>query len=187
MGNERLVKVLKEILNRRSTRKYENKSVEEEKLSEILESCRLAPSGSNTQPWRLIVVKSEEMRIKIAKVAHNQTWMTQAPVHVVCVADSSCRTDNSDSIKIDENSSEFIVKQLIRDTAIGADYMTLQAEALGLGTCWVAWFNQKEIRQLLGIPEDKFVVCILTVGYPAEKPKQRPRMSLEEIVRYERW
>ena len=179
--------MLKEILSRRSVRKYENKPVEEEKLYEILESCRLAPSGNNTQPWRLIVIRSDEMRNKIAEVAHNQTWMTQAPVYIVCVADSSCRVDNSDSIKIDENSSEFIVKQLIRDTAIGADYMTLQAEALGLGTCWVAWFKQKDIRALLGIPEDKFVVCILTVGYPDGKPNQRPRMSLEEIVRYERW
>ena len=179
--------MLREILSRRSIRKYENKSVEEEKLSEILESCRLAPSGNNTQPWRLIVVKSEEMRNKIAEVSNNQTWMTQAPVYIVCVADSSCRVDNSDSIKIDENSSEFMVKQLIRDTTIGADYMTLQAEALGLGTCWVAWFNQKDIRPLLGIPEDKFVVCILTIGYSAGNPKQRPRKSLEEIVKYERW
>ena len=187
LGNERLVKMLKEILNRRSVRKYENKSVEEEKLTEILESCRIAPSGSNTQPWRLIVVKSDEMRNKIAEVAHKQTWMTQAPVHIVCVADSICRLDASDLIKIDENTSEFMVKQLVRDTTIGAAYMTLQAEALGLGTCWVAWFEQKDIRPLLGIPEDKFVVCILTVGYPAEKPKQRPRMSLEEIVRYEHW
>lgn len=179
--------MIKEILDRRSIRKYEEKAVGDDKLAEILEACRIAPSGSNTQPWRLIVVKDESMRRKIAEVSHNQTWMTQAPVHIVCVADLAGRADASVKIKIDEKSPEFMVKQAIRDMTIGADHMTLQAEALGLGTCWVAWFEQKDIRPVLGIPEDKFVVCILTVGYPAERPNQRPRMKIGEIVRYDRW
>lgn len=180
--------MLKEIENRRSIRKYENRVIEDEKLKEIIESCRIAPSGSNTQPWRLIVVKDENQRKRIAEVSHNQAWMNQAPVFVVCVADPSCRDDgNSISLKLDENSSDYLLKQIIRDTTIGVDHMTLQAEALGLGTCWVAWFDQKDIRAVLGIPEDKYVVCVLTIGYPAEKPKQRPRMKLEDMVRYERW
>lgn len=179
--------MLKEIRERRSIRKYEERAVENEKLEMVLESCRLAPSGSNTQPWRLVVVRDEKMRKKIAEASHRQEWMEQAPVHIVCVADAGSRASDNSNLRFDENSPDFILKQIIRDTTIGVDHMTLQAEALGLGTCWVAWFEQSDIRPVLGIPEDKYVLCVLTLGYPAEEPKQRPRMKLEEIVRYEKW
>ena len=179
--------MLNEIAERRSIRKYESRVVEDEKLKEILESCRIAPSGSNTQPWRLIVVKEESQREKISMVSHNQVWMNQAPIFIVCVADPSCRMEDSSNLRLDENSSDYILKQIIRDTTIGVDHMVLQAQKLGLGTCWVAWFEQKDIRPLLGIPEDKYVVCVLAIGYPAEQPKQRPRMKLDELVRYEHW
>ena len=58
---------------------------------------------------------------------------------------------------------------------------------MGLGACWCAWFLQKDVRPLLEIPEDKYVVALLPLGYPAESPDERPRMKLEEIVMYEKW
>lgn len=63
----------------------------------------------------------------------------------------------------------------------------LEADDLGLGTCWVGWFIQNEIRPILNIPADKYVVVIVTLGYADEKPQVRPRKRLEEIIHYEIW
>lgn len=179
--------MIKEIEMRRSIRKYSNRPIENEKIKDLLESARLAPSGSNTQPWRYIVVKSEEMRQKIVKACHNQKWMLTAPVFIVCVADVRCRIKEDVDVYLDDNSPQDEVKRIIRDTSISTGYMLLEANSLGLGVCWVAEFTQEEIRPVLGIPSDKYVVGVITVGYADENPKARPRKKLEDIVRYERW
>ena len=178
--------MIKEIEERRSIRKYKNIQVEEEKIREILESGRIAPSGSNTQPWHFIVIKSEEMRKKVSYVCHDQKWMLQAPVFIACVADIRCRIKEGD-ISINEKNSENEVKLIIRDTSLAIENMMLQASEAGLGTCCVAWFTENEIRPVLNIPDDKYVVAVITVGYSDEQPKMRPRKSLEEIVHYEQW
>lgn len=177
--------MIKEIEMRRSIRKYIDKPVENEKITEILESARLAPSGNNTQPWHYIVVESKEMREKIMTASHNQKWMLTAPVFIVCAADVRCRI--KEDISIDDNSPQDEVKRIIRDTAISVGYMLLQATNLGLGTCWVGDFTQEEIRPVLNIPSDKYVVGVITVGYPNEAPKPRPRKNLEDIVHHELW
>lgn len=179
--------MLEQIESRRSIRKYLNKKVEKEKLVQILESARLAPSGSNTQPWVFIVVESEEMKAKLSNADHQQQWMMTAPVFVVCVADIRCRISEGISVRLDENSPEPELKQIIRDTAIAMEHILLEAEHLGLSTCWTAWFEQDDVRSILNIPEDKYVCGIITLGYGDETPKQRPRKALEEIARYERW
>jgi nitroreductase len=179
--------MLKQIEMRRSVRKYLDQAVEEEKLLYLLESARVSPSGNNTQPWHFIVIKSNEMREKIAEVCHHQKWMVSAPVYIVCVADMEPRSKGKTDFKVDENSPESELKQIIRDTAIAAEHIVLEAENQGLGTCWIAWFTQAEIREALKIPGDKYVVAVLTVGYPAVIPQPTPRKKIEEIVRYETW
>lgn len=179
--------MLKEIETRRSIRKYLDKPVEEEKLIQLLEAARLAPSGDNTQPWRFIVVKTEENRRKLAEISHNQKWMLTAPVFIVCVADIRCRINDDAEILIDEFSPQQEVKKIIRDTAIATEHIVLEAENQGLSTCWIGWYTQEKIRPALNLPSDKYVLCILTVGYGAETPKPRPRKKLEELVHYEGW
>lgn len=179
--------MIKEIEMRRSIRRYKNQPVEEEKILQLLESARIAPSGSNTQPWHFIIVKSEEIKQKISKVSHDQKWMNTAPVHIVCVADIRSRIKEDVDISLNENSQEPELKLIIRDASIAIEHIVLEAENLGLGTCWVAWFIQEEIRPILNIPEDKYVVGIIPVGYADEMPKARPRKKLEEIIHYENW
>lgn len=178
---------MREIVSRRSIRKYLDKPVENEKIMELLESARLAPSGSNTQPWHFIVIKSPAMREKVATVSHNQQWMRSAPVYIAVVGDIRCRIKDNPNLVLDENSPEPELKLVIRDTTIAAEHIILSAEALGLSTCWIAWFTQEEIRPVLKVPEDKYVLSIITVGYSAENPESRPRKSLEDIVHYENW
>lgn len=179
--------MLKQIEERRSTRKYIDKPVEDAKIMQILESARLAPSGSNTQPWHFIIVKSEENKRKLAEASHKQEWMLSAPVFIVCVADISTRLNDSTGVILDENSPFQELKMIIRDTSIAVEHMALEAENQGLGTCWVAWFTQEQIRPILNIPSDKYVVSILTLGYAGELPKARPRKKLEDIVHNEKW
>lgn len=179
--------MLKQVEMRRSIRKYIDKPVEDEKILQLIESARLAPSGDNTQPWNFIIVKSEANRQKLAEVSHNQKWMLAAPVYIVCVADIRSRIKNDAELYIDENSPQRELKQIIRDTSIAVEHIVLEADNLGLSTCWVAWFTQEEIRPILNIPSDKYVVSIITVGYTNEIPKARPRKKLEEIIRYENW
>jgi nitroreductase len=186
-SNRKDIIMLKQIENRRSIRKYLNKKVEQEKLIQVLESARLAPSGSNTQPWVFIVVESEEMKEKLSMADHQQKWMMTAPVFIVCVADIRCRISEEIDIRLNENSPEPELKQIIRDTSIAIEHILLEAEHLGLATCWTAWFEQNAVRPILNIPEDKYVCGIITLGYGDEVPKNRPRKKLEEMVRYEKW
>lgn len=179
--------MIKEIKTRRSIRKYKDCPVEEEKLLQMLESARVAPSGSNTQPWHFIIVKSETNRRRLADISHNQKWMLTAPVFIVCIADIRSRIKDNTELSLDENSPQNELKQIIRDTAIAVEHMVLTAENLGLGTCWVAWYKQEELRPVLNIPSDKYVVNILTVGYADEAPRARPCKKLEVMIHHESW
>ncbi len=181
------MEILEAILSRRSIRRYKSHPVEDEKLKVMLESARLAPSGGNTQPWNFVIVRSDETRKQIVKACHRQNWMLQAPVLLVCVADIRTRIKEQENIVLTEKSPQIELKQIIRDTAIAIEHLVLQAESLGLSTCWVAYFEQEDIRPVLSIPSDKYVVAVITVGYADESPRARPRRSLEEIIHFETW
>ncbi|MGC7873248.1 nitroreductase family protein [Desulfosporosinus sp. SYSU MS00001] len=179
--------MIEQIKNRRSIRRYLDIPVEDNKIIQLLGSARLAPSGDNTQPWHFIIVKSEEIRQKLTEVSNKQKWMLSAPVFIVCVADIRSRVANNIELSLNETSPQLELKQIIRDTSIAIEHIVLEANNLGLGTCWVAWFTQEEIRPILNIPSDKYVVCILTLGYASESPKDRPRKKIEEIIHRESW
>lgn len=176
-----------EITERRSIRKYKSVNVDEDKITKLIESARLAPSGDNTHPWHFIVIDDKEIIKDVAKIAHNQKWILSAPLIIACIADLNVRIENSDKLNIDETSHLFEVKQIIRDTSISIEHIVLEAVHLGLGSCWVSWYTQEDIRKLLNIPSDKFVVTLLTVGYSDERPKQRPRKMAEEIIHRNKW
>jgi nitroreductase len=181
------VVVLRSIADRRSIRKYTAKPVTDAAVESLIEAARLAPSGSNTQPWHFIVVRSEGQRRAIAEVCGRQGWMVSAPVHVVCVGDIACRLKDYAGPPLEEDSSLPELKRVIRDMAIAVEHLVLEATAQGLGTCWVGLFTQGEIRPVLGIPDDKYVLAVIAVGHPAESPSPRPRRSRDDMVRFERW
>ncbi len=168
--------VTEAIKKRRSVRSYQDKELEQEKLERVLEAARLAPSAKNFQEWRFIVVKDKKTRKKLAVAANNQTFVGQASVIIVCCAE----TDN------------YIMRcgQLTYpiDVAIAIDHMTLKAVEEGLGTCWIGSFYEDQVKKILEIPEDIKVVELLILGYPVDKvEKIKHRLSLEEIVMYEKW
>jgi nitroreductase len=167
--------VMEAIKTRRSIRGYQDKPVEEEKLLQVLEAGRLAPSSANRQEWRFVVVRDAEARMKLMSAAKNQPFVGQAPVIIACCAetDKHVMTCGEMCYSI--------------DVAIAVDHMTLAAWELGLGTCWIGAFYADQVRQILGIPGDVPVVELLSLGYPEKVPSSTSRLPLEEIVRWERW
>jgi nitroreductase len=167
--------VMEAIRQRRSIRAYEDRPIEEEKLQAVLDAGRLAPSACNRQEWRYIVVRDPAMRTDLAEAANGQKFVGEAPVVLVACA-------KTDGHKMSCGEACYPI-----DVAISLDHITLKAVEEGLGTCWIGAFNQPAVKKLLNIPEDVRVVQLMPLGYPADEPAARSRLSLDEIVIPEKW
>lgn len=159
-----------------SVRKYKDNPVEEEKLMQVLEAGRVAPSAVNYQPLCFIVIREEEMLKKVAGT-YARSWLLGAPAIIVVCGDHSQawrRADGKDHCDI--------------DAAIAVDHMTLAAAELGLGTCWVCAFNSMECSKLLGLPANIEPIALLPIGYPQDDKMadvnrhETQRKKLEDMV-----
>lgn len=165
--------VFEAIKNRRSIRKYQERDIEEEKLERILEAARLAPSARNRQEWRFIIVKDRTKREELVKEASpHQLFMLQAPIIIVAYV------LDRDYIMRCGVPAHYI------DVAIALTHIHLQAVEEGLGTCWIGSFYQDKVKKVLNLPEEAEVIQLMTLGYPDENPDPRPRLPLNEIVRF---
>lgn len=180
-----MMQVKEAIEARRSIRKFKPQKIEEVQLQELLDAARRAPSGHNTQPWRFIVIEDLAKRDQLSVLCHEQRWMAKAPLFVVACADLSIRAGSNSAF--DEETPGMDAKRVIRDTAIAVDHLMLRAVDMGLGSCWIGWYEQSDIRLLLQIPEHVFVLGVILIGYPDESPQARPRKALEDLVFRERW
>lgn len=169
--------VFEVIKSRRSVRKFKSQSIEEEKLKQVLEAVRLAPSACNFQPYKFIVVKDEKIRKALVPACRNQSFIGEAPLIIVGVTfpEKAYKRMGGSS-----NSHEV-------DLAIAFDHLTLAAWELGLGTCWIGAFAEEEVKRILDIPDNVRVVALTPLGYPDEKPQFRNRKSLRELISYDRF
>jgi nitroreductase len=162
------------MLARRSVRKYQAKAVEAEKLRALIEAVRLAPSASNTQPWKLILVDDAQIKDQVARATFSKTFSfnqftAEAPViAVLTVEKHSVLTQVVGWLK----KRPFY----LMDIGIAAAQFCLQATDLGLGTCMLGWFDEAEIKKILKIPRAIRVALVITVGYEAENRKPRPKV-----------
>jgi len=165
------------IKTRRSIRRYKPTPVPENLLKDVLNAARLAPSADNAQPWRIIVVMDEQVKLKLAAASNGQKFIAQAPVVLVAcgIPDEAFQTAGG------------YMSSHVIDVSIAIDHLTLAAHAVGLGTCWIAWFKEDKVREILGVPEDVRVVALTPLGYPDEAPERTPRKNLEELVLYDRY
>lgn len=165
--------VFEAVKKRRSIRRFKRIAVEQEKLNMVLQAARLSPSAANRQPWRFIVVIEEKVKKKI-KSAYNADWLVQAPAIIVACAvpkEAWCRVDGEEYWKV--------------DVAIALQDLILVATQLGLGTCWIANFNEEEVKRALAIPRDWRVVAMTPLGYPdEEKESVRNRKPMQDIIRF---
>lgn len=168
--------VMEAIKKRYSVRSYQDHAVETEKLESVLEAARLAPSASNKQEWRFIVVWDKDIRQRLVQAAKDQAFVGQAPVVIACCAktDSHVMTCGQQCYPI--------------DVAIAIEHMALKATEEGLGTCWIGAFYEDKVKEILGIPQDIRIVALLTLGYPVKlRPSPKDRLRLKEIVMYDGW
>lgn len=178
-------KVLNIIKERYSVREYEDRPIEEEKLNLILEAARLAPSAHNSQPWHFYVVKDKEkikalsQKMPLGSRVVINSFIAQAPVVIVATAGP---------LGLLYRVASYIVnkKWYYIDVAIALEHMVLAAWELGVGSCWVGWFDEKKVKTLLDIPKDEEVIDLLTLGYPKDGklPFPKHRKGLDEIAKY---
>jgi nitroreductase len=156
---------------RRSIRRYKPDPVPEELVTQLLEAGRWAPSASNRQPWRFVVVRDQAVRKAVAQHAayYFVRWVhvEEAPLLIALCGDAG---------------NPVYRTFLHEDVGLAGAQIMLQAHALGLGTCWIGGLDRPAIAGILRVPADVEVVGLLTVGFPAEDPEPPGRKLLSELV-----
>ena len=162
------------IRKRYSCRAYQQKPLEQEKLDQLFEAARLAPSAKNTQDWRFVVVTDYQIKQQLAQTTNRPDVFGKAGAII-----AAC------------SNSDYVMRcgQPIApiDIAIALEHIALQATELGLGTCWIGSFETEKVRTILSIPDDIQIIELMTVGYPADTPGQSKREPVEKIVCYDKW
>jgi nitroreductase len=156
-----------ELLTRRqSVRQYQSRPVERALLEKLVEAVRLAPSASNSQPWKVVVVDEPALKERVALATYGPAisfnrFAPQAPVLAVfTVEKAGLVTQVGAALKRRPYS--------LIDIGIAAAHFCLQAAELGLGTCMLGWFDERRIQRLLNIPRRTRIGLVITVGYAAQ-------------------
>jgi len=149
------------LVNRRSIRKYKTQKVECEKVDKLLTAALLAPSSRGRKPWKFLVVDDEDLLKQLSQAKeHGSLFINQAPMVIVVIGD----TGMSD--------------MCVEDCSIAATYIQLEAERLGLGSCWVqirerltrvGTSSEAYVKEILSIPNHYMIEAILVIGYPDEE------------------
>ncbi len=163
------------IRKRYSVRAYKRDPVPEEKLQQVLEAARLAPTAANRQPLRFIILRTEG-REKELKRIYRYDWLSQAPLVII-----ACAVEAEAWIRPDKRNYSDV------DTTIAMDHLILAAADLGLGTCWIAYFDTPVLKEILQLPAGVEPIALTPLGFPADEPVEKKRKPLVEIVRYEKW
>jgi nitroreductase len=165
------------IRNRESIRNYDpERPVDQEVLYRILEAGRLAPSAANYQPWRFLVISSEETLAKV-RSCYGRGWFSDAP-HILVVVGMA------DDAWVREKDG---YNSLETDLTIALDHMILAAEYEGVATCWVGAYDPAMLREALSLKENEVVYSITPLGYPKEgfeKKGNKKRKEISEIVEF---
>lgn len=148
---------------RKSVRSFLDKPVEREKIMLCLEAARLAPSASNSQPWHFIIVDDKSLKDKLCAAAFGGVYFINdfcktAPVIIVIVSEKSKFLTRIGAIFRG-------TKFYLIDIGITGEHFVLQAEELGLGTCWLGWFNERAVKSVLNIPRSKKIDILIALGY----------------------
>lgn len=174
--------ILKVSSERRSIRKYRPDPVPRELLDICLEAARLAPSACNAQPYSFAVADDPALKERLAAAAFGGIY-------------SACRFAASAPVLVaitgrKQNLTAWVGNQVqdinfrYMDMGIAGEHFVLAAHELGLGTCWLGWFDKKGAAKALGLPAGERPEILISVGWPAEEPAARKRKPADEFRRY---
>jgi len=160
--------VLEAIKTRRSIRQFTDEPIGKESLEKLLDAARWAPTASNQQRWRFVVVTSPTMKQLIKKFAPGIFAMPAAFIVI-------CAEKEADANPWDEAT-------YLADCAIAAQNIMLAAWEMGIGSCVALSYAKVAVQEILNLPEDVEPLLIVTLGYPAEDPAPPPRLELNQIA-----
>lgn len=170
------------VKTRQSCRKYSDKPVPAEDVKCCLEAARLAPSACNSQPWKFIVVDEKEKLEKLSDAAFHDiysmnSFAAQAPVMIAVVREKSTYAARlSGTFK----GTEFA----LIDIGIACEHLMLAAAEKGLGTCYLGWFDEKQVKKVLAVPAGQKIDLIISMGFPdSSEIREKDRKNFEEIAR----
>ncbi len=174
------------IKNRRSIRKYKDTPVPKDLVLQCIEAARLAPSACNSQPWHFVVFDDKEAKDAFADAVFTGPYKFCRPIAAapVLIAVTAKAGGN-----ISTGIGQFIsgTKYYMIDQGIATEHLVLKAQELGLGTCWIGWFDPKKAKKALKLPFDRKVEILIALGYPDENPAPRPRKPLEDIISFNKY
>ncbi len=169
------------VSQRKSIRRFNEKRLDRKDVLKCLEAARLAPSAENAQPWRYLVIDDPEIKDRFADKAFSGIYSVskfakKAPVLILVMAKLNVVTHRIG--KEIQNIHFHLI-----DIGISGEHLVLQAEELGIGTCWMGWFSTRKTRKFFNIPRKYRIVALLAMGYYDKKPsRERKRKSIEEIA-----
>ncbi len=188
---------------RRSIREYNPNEVSDTVLNRVLEAATWAPSAHNAQPWRFVVVRGTDTKLKVARAMADQ-WRKDLAKDRVSEKDSGnlvnvsidrfsrapviivpCLTMKEMHLYDDSRRRKVEYMMGVQSVAAAIENMLLAAHTLGLGSCWFCapLFCPSTVKSVLGTPSDYQPQALITLGYPACQPQPPPRKPLKEIVR----
>lgn len=157
-----------------TVKKYEKREVDDKLIGVILHMANYADSAGNLQGWEFIVVRDPEVKKRLYKASLKLDVVRDAPVDIVVCADLK-----KYSLKYDER-GEYLYS--LQDTAGAINIMMITAQLLGLGTNWIRAFDEQDIKQTLGLPNELRPVGIITLGYPLEKSEKKNLKPFEYMT-----
>ena len=166
--------VFEVIKKRYSCRTYQDKPIEQDKLDQIFEAARQAPSAKNLQDWRFVVVTDKKIKQQVTGCTNHQDAFGQAGA--IIAACSVC----GETMKCGQRIAPI-------DVSIALEHIALMATELGLATCWIGSFDAEKVRQVLEIPKDVAIIELMALGYPEKGCRQTAREPMKGIVCHDKW
>jgi nitroreductase len=163
------------IEERHSTRAWQERAVEQEKLDAVLQAANRAPSAGDLQAYSIVIVRSVAARRALAEAAAGQEWLAQAPVVLAFLADPG-----RSGVKYGRRGENLYA---VQDATIACAYAQLAAHDAGLAACWVGAFRTNDVQEIVGATAHQVPVALLPIGYAAETPFVTPRRGLSDLVR----
>lgn len=175
---------LKLVELRQSYRKFNDKEIEEEKLKKCLEAGRLAPSASNSQPWTFVVIKDKNLKNEVAQNTYGplksfNKFVPQSNIIIAIIQEKKkILTEIGGRIKDKDYA--------LIDIGIAAEHICLQAAEEGIGSCMLGWFDEKKVKQLLNVPENKNIPLLIAMGYTPDDylHRKKTRKKFHQVVKY---
>ncbi|MGM0436928.1 MAG: nitroreductase family protein [Bacillota bacterium] len=162
------METLEALKSRRSVRSFKDKKVEKEKIIEMIDTARLAPSGKNIQPVEYIIIQDEKKRQEITEIASGGDFIAEAPL-CIAVISKKCEHD-------------------IEDGSAATENILISAKAQGLDSCWVAGYKKdysSGIEEYFSLPKDYRLISLLAIGYSDRNPEPPAKKCIEEVIHYE--